>query len=115
VLGAESRLDGHADSTALGGAPATGMKGRGEGAGEAAGVRKSWVKLPSAEAESETPGVEKPFIRGVAGGANGAGSDGRAFSEAVAATNMRVNSPGSWRSASGGMPAWGAEVICGGC
>jgi hypothetical protein len=117
VLGAESRLDGHADSTGLGGALATG-KGRGGGGGEAAGVWKSWVKLPSADAESDTPGVENPFMRGVAAGANGTGSgmpDGRCFSEAVAATNMRVNSPGSWRRASGGTPGGGAELVCGGC
>ena len=34
VLGAESRLDGHADSTALGGVLATGVKGRGGGGGK---------------------------------------------------------------------------------
>ena len=75
----------------------------GTAAGAGAGDWKSWVKLPSADAESDTPGVEKPFSRGVAGGANAAGSEtagiGRAGIDAVALTNIRVNSPGSWRHA----------------
>ena len=52
-------------------------------------------------------------MRGVAGGAKGTGSGmlaGRCFSEAVAATNMRVNSPGSWRRASGGTPGRGCRA-----
>jgi hypothetical protein len=57
------------------------------------------VKLPSGEAESETPGVEKPLIFGAGGEANGPGSGvagaGRRPGEVAAATNVRVNSPGS--------------------
>ncbi len=76
----------------------------------AAGL-KICVKLPSAEAESETPGLEKPFILdgagGVAGGVNcacgGEGGSGggsitvfaaTGFSGTEPATKMRVNSPG---------------------
>lgn len=98
-LGAGSRLCGHAGSAAWAGALGNGVKGRtGDGAGGGeAGVRKSWVKLPSGEAESETPGVEKPLIFGAGGAANGAGSGvaGRRPGEVAAATNVRVNSPGS--------------------
>ena len=47
-------------STAGGGLLACAARGwiRGKGAGEGVTVRKSWVKLPSADAESEAPGEE---------------------------------------------------------
>ena len=57
------------------------------------------MKLPSAEAESEIPGVEKPLIRagdeGASGEASGVAGAGRKPGEVAAATNVRVNSPGS--------------------
>jgi hypothetical protein len=46
---------------------------RGEGAGDGDAARNSWVKLASADAESEAPGEENPFIRGGLGGGGGAG------------------------------------------
>ena len=111
LLGGESRFDDHAASVPL----LKGVNGRTGAAGAGADVWKSWVKLPSADAESDTPGVENPFNRGVAGGANAAGSDpvGRFGIDAVAATNIRVNSPGSWRNASGDGRTSGAELACG--
>ena len=78
----------------------------------AAGL-KICVKLPSAEAESETPGLEKPFILDGAGGVAGGGGVNCAcggeggsgggsitvfaatgFSGTEPAIKMRVNSPG---------------------
>jgi hypothetical protein len=77
------------------------------GGGGVEGVAlKNWVKLPSADAESETPGEEKPFIRDglAAGGVNGGGSttvfaDWLGTRGSVAGTEVftkiRVNSPGA--------------------
>jgi hypothetical protein len=81
-------------------------------------VLKNWVKLPSADAESETPGVEKPFILGGAGDADGRGADsvtilaGCSLGADVAGgllTKMRVNSPGAGPEAWAGAGAAGAK------
>jgi hypothetical protein len=62
---------------------------------------KNCVKLPSADAESETPGAEKPLARdglatgGVARLTSSAGFAGGGGSGVDPATKMRVNSPGS--------------------
>ena len=61
------------------GAGGRGAAGGGAGANGRCGGLNTCVTLPSAEAESETPGEEKPFGReGKAGGAGpGASSEGR--------------------------------------
>ena len=62
---------------------------------------KNCVKLPSADAESEIPGVEKPFMRdgagawGGVGGVSMAGFAGCSLGGAEALTKIRVNSPGA--------------------
>lgn len=58
---------------------------------------KNCVKLPSADAESEIPGVEKPFMRdGVAaeGEASATVRTDGSTGGAAAFTKIRVNSPG---------------------
>jgi hypothetical protein len=80
--------------------------GGGAGDGVEGAALKNWVKLPSAEAESETPGAENPFIReGLAGGGvNCRGSatvlaelpgDRGSVGGTEVFTKMRVNSPGA--------------------
>jgi hypothetical protein len=70
-------------------------------------VLKNWVKLPSADAESEIPGVENPFIFDGFNGFEGEVAAGwkagvstvflaaGSLGAAEAATKMRVNSPGA--------------------
>jgi hypothetical protein len=64
------------------------------------------VKLPSAEAESDMPGVENPFIREGPAELDGVGAEGRmgvsaglpadcSFAGEDALTKIRVNSPGA--------------------
>jgi hypothetical protein len=59
------------------------------------------VKLPSADAESDAPGEEKPFIRGALAGAVDIGA-GRSAGGAGGDANMRVTSPGRDEDAAGG-------------
>ena len=74
---------------------------------------KNCVKLPSADAESDAPGVEKPFIRdGLAagGGVSIAVLAGGSAAGAAAFTKIRVNSPGPGLAPGGGFcGATGAE------
>jgi len=84
------------------GAENAGAGGAGIGAGGGAEgvVLKNCVKLPSADAESEMPGVENPFIFGGAVTGGGTGTDsitvraGCSFGVAAPLTKIRVNSPG---------------------
>lgn len=70
------------------------------GAGGRAGeALKNWVKLPSAEAESDTPGEENPLARdGPADGGAGRAASSTGLAGGVkdgftAGTKIRVNSP----------------------
>ena len=78
------------------------------------------MKLPSAEAESETPGEEKPFMRDGFGTGAGIGVSGAILVTCVmggeldgvaAGTKMRVNSPAA--EAGGAGLGAGEEVITG--
>jgi hypothetical protein len=102
----------HELSAAGAGATARGRTGVDDGGGvaERGELLKNCVKLPSAAAESEIPGVEKPLARtgledagpddgpgkgpgrGVSSEGRGAGVGGGVTPE----TKMRVNSPGAW-------------------
>jgi hypothetical protein len=68
---------------------------------------KNCVKLPSADAESEIPGDEKPFPRDgtAAGGAGRTGLspllDGALLAAFEPETKIRVNSPGAWSGCAG--------------
>jgi hypothetical protein len=120
VSGAEDFSTGRKNGSSIhelsaggGTAGRAGAGGADEGAGvaERGGLLKNWVKLPSAAAESETPGVEKPLAGGVLGEAGreggrpekgpgrgvSSGARGGGVCEGVTPeTKMRVNSPGSW-------------------
>lgn len=83
------------------------------------GVLKSWVKLPSPEAEPETPGDEKPFARAGLAAGNGAClvSSSLLFGELLACgftppTKIRVNSPGA-RSDACSLATWEAILTAG--
>ena len=84
-------------AAAGGGGAGGGAAGRGESCRPA--FLKSWVKLPSADAESDVPGEENPLdFDGPAGGGAGrngssAGRDDDAWGGVFPETKMRVNSP----------------------
>ena len=83
---------------------------RGERAATGGAARKSCVKLPSADAESEAPGEEKPFILGVLAGAVDTGlAAGRSGGGTAGDANMRVTSPEIGLGASRGTPMAGGE------
>jgi hypothetical protein len=73
----------------------------GGGAGVEGTALKNCVKLPSADAEPETPGEEKPFKRdGLAAGGVNCGGSTKVFAEWSGVgidpvTKTRVNSPGA--------------------
>lgn len=73
--------------------------GAGGGAGGRCALPNNWVTLPSADAESDAPGDEKPLEREGpedAGAGRSASSEGRAVGAGVGVTpetKMRVNSP----------------------
>ncbi len=114
----------HELSTGGGGAAV--CAGGGGGAGDCPGpagrgaLLKNCVKLPSADAEPETPGVEKPLDPDGpedGGAGRGVSSDGRAggvYAGVTPETNILVNSPCPWLEGDGGGPFTTWVAACGG-
>ena len=116
----------------MGGGGAAGCGGGGVGADDCTGAAgrgallKNCVKPPSAEAEPETPGVEKPLDPDGpedGGAGRGVSSDGRAggvYAGVTPETKIFVNSPCAALDGDGGGPfttwvaTWGGACLWGG-